>query len=85
MIKSLIAASVLCLGLAAPALAGSGGCDDDEAWSKLEADVGAMPAGADKDAAMAEWKMAGEARTAKNMNECDNHMTETRNKSGKKG
>ena len=81
MIKSLIAASLLCLALTAPAFAGSGGCDDTDAWTKMEADITALPDGAEKTAALAEWKMANDSKTAKNMNECDNHM----NEAGKKG
>ncbi len=84
MIKSLMIASALCLALTAPAFAGSGGCDDNEAWSKMETEINAMPAGADKDAALAEWKMATDFKAGKNMNECDNHMNEAKGKMGKK-
>lgn len=84
MIKTLLVASALCLALTAPAFAGSGGCDDEAAWSGMEAEITAMPAGADKDAAMAEWKMATEAKAGKNMNECDSRMNEAKGKMGKK-
>lgn len=84
MIKSLLVASALCLTLTAPAFAGSGGCDDNDAWLKLETEINAMPAGAEKDATMAEWKLAGEAKTASNMNECDNRMSGAKDTMGKK-
>lgn len=84
MIKSLMIASALCIALTAPAFAGSGGCDDPAAWKQTEADINAMPAGAEKDAAMAEWKMSGDFKAANNMNECDSHMKSARDHAGKK-
>ena len=81
MIKTLIAG--LCvLAIAGPAYAGTGCLDADR--TALEADIAAMPAGADKDAAIAEWDMSTAAKTANNPNECDTHMANARGKTGKK-
>ena len=74
MFKTIILSAALASALAMPAWAGSGGCDDKDAWTKSEADINAMAAGPEKDAAMADWKMASQAKASNNMNECDSKM-----------
>lgn len=81
MIKTLIAG--LCfLAIAGPAYAGTGCLDADR--TALEAEITAMPAGAEKDAAIAEWDMSTAAKTANNPNECDSRMQKARDHVGKK-
>ena len=83
MIKSLMIASVLFVALSVPAFAGSGGCDDNDAWTATEAEINGLADGDEKDAALAEWKMSGEFKASSNMNECDNHMKMAREHMGK--
>ena len=83
MIKSLMLASALCITLSVPAFAGSGGCDDNEAWTATEAEINGLADGAEKDAAMAEWKMSSDFKASNNMNECDSHMKTARDHAGK--
>ena len=82
MIKSLMIASALCVALAVPAFAGAN-CEDKDAWAAAETEVNAMAAGADKDAALAEWKLSGGFKQAGNLGECNTHMAAAMDQAGK--
>ena len=66
-----------------PAFAGSGGCDDQGAWTAAEAEINGLADGPEKDAAMTEWKMSTDFKASNNMKECDSHMNMAREHAGK--
>lgn len=81
MFKPLLAGLVF-LAFAAPAFAGSA-CNDADRKT-LQADIVAMPDGAEKTAAMKEWDMSTASMAANNTNDCDSHMAAAKTHTGKK-
>ena len=67
MFKAMILGAAIVMAAAVPTMAGSGGCDDQDMWTKSETDINAMPAGPEKEAALADWKMATDFKAAKNI------------------
>lgn len=71
MLKATLAAAAVTFAFMTPAFAAST-CDvDDTSWKASEAEIMAMPDGAEKTAAMEQWKIATDARMNKQGNECD--------------
>ena len=80
--KKYLMIAAIALAFTTPAMAASDCSDKDMMDTK--ASVDAMPAGANKDAAMKELQMTMDAKTKKDMKSCQEHSTNTKAAAGKK-
>ena len=83
MYKTMILSAAIVTALAIPSMAGSGGCDDQDMWTRTATQINGMPAGSEKDAALSDWKLATDSKAANDMIKCDSYIKSAVNHIGK--